>query len=477
MTTKFTPHRYFWIIFVAVLVACGITPPAAETPTTTMPVTTKTPTPLPAFTSPPPSIVLPAFTPIPSPAPIPVSTTTEIVPLDNLRMAYVVDGNLYVQDGSNPPKQLSNNSGDISPMFSDDGETVIFYRGKIHDNNSIFSINADGSHEQELISTEWLDTLGVGTKAGHLAFIPKTHQIIFNTYLCPEYDPLSDSGCTVGLFLADTDTGTIKEIMTPSLGGYLPWYGDSPWLGNFNISPDGKLLAVAHAGQIDILNMDGKVTHQSIMKYTGDMPSELYPRMYWFSDLSGLIVALPAEVDYRGPGYSGDPTYTIWRDTFDRDVATQIPLTPPPLWMHMDSNDVLSISPNREWVVYFTNDCQLYKGNLLDGSTELLLPCGYFLPMLWSSNNIHFADRENPTGSILGSVNASLGYSPGYFVGWIDEKRFIYFLGTVYKNKEDIQIFIGEIGGETILSYESNVFVSNVAPFSYSFVFTVLKGK
>lgn len=97
--------------------------------------------------------------------------------------------------------------------------------------------------------------------------------------------------------------------------------------------------------------------------------------------------------------------------------------------------------------------------------------------MLWSSNNIHFADRENPTGSILGSVNASLGYSPGYFVGWIDEKRFIYFLGTVYKNKEDIQIFIGEIGGETILSYELNVFVSNVAPFSYSFVFTVLKGK
>ena len=392
-------------------------------------------------------------------------------------MAYTVDGNLYVQNGSNSPKKLSNSGEDLSPMFSDDGEKIIFYRGKSQDKNSIFSINADGSDTQEIITKDWLDTLGKGTKAGHLAFVPNTHQIIFNTYLCPEYSPSSNSGCTVGLFLTNSDTGEIKEIILPTLGGRLPWYGDSRWLGNFSISPDGKLLAVAHVGQIDILNMDGKVIHQSIMKYSGDMPSELYPKMYWFSDSSGLIVALPAETDYRGPGYSGDPTYTIWRYTFDDNIATQILLEPSPVWIHMESNDVMSISPNREWIIYFADDCKLYKGNLLDGSTELLLPCEYYLPMRWSSDNIHFSGNESPRGSILGSVNGVLGYPPGYFVGWIDAKRFVYFSGLAYQNKADIQLFTGEVEGETILSYESNVFVPNVPPFSYSFVFTVLENK
>ena len=392
-------------------------------------------------------------------------------------MAYIVDGNLYVQDGSNSPKQLSNSGEDLSPMFSDDGEKIVFYREKVNDNNSIFSINADGSQMQEIITTAWLDALGAGTKADHLTFVPATHQIIFNTYLCPEYSPSSNSGCTVGLFLIDSDTGKIKEILQPALGGGLPWNGDSPWHRNFSASPDGKLLAVAHVGQIDILNMDGKVIHQSIMKYTGNMPSELYPRVYWLSDLSGLIVALPTEVDYRGPGYSGNPTYTIWKYTFDGNIATQILLDPPLSWAHMESNDIISISPNREWVVYFTNEYKLYKGNLLDGDTELLLPYRWFLPTLWSSDNIHFADLSNPEGNIFGSVNTPLGYPPGYFLGWIDAKQFIYFPPSAYASKDDIPILTGEINGETFISYETKVFVPNVAPYSYSFVFTILKGK
>lgn len=407
-----------------------------------------------------------------------VSTATEKFPLDNLRMAYIVDGNLYVQNGSNLPKKLSDSGKDWAPIFSDDGEKIIFYRGKyLNYYNSIFSVNADGSQMQEIITTSWLDTLGIGTKAGHLAFVPNTHQIIFNTYLCPEYDPSSDTGCTVGLFLVDTDTSRIKEIMPPTLGGRLPIGGDSRWISNFSISPDGKLISVAHEGQIDILNMDGKVIHQSIMKYLSDMPSELYPKMYWLSDLSGLIIALPAEIDYRGPGYSGDPTYTIWRYSFDGNVATQISLNPELLWVHMESNDVVSISPNREWVVYFTKDYQVYKGNLLNGNTDLLLPYGWFLPMQWSSNNIYFANNANPAEPILGSVDTLPGYAPGYFLGWIDAKRFIYFPPFAYVNKEDIQIFVGETGKDTILSYESNVFVPNVSSYYYTFVFITLESK
>ena len=361
-------------------------------------------------------------------------------------------------------------------MFSDDGEKIIFYRGKILDNNSIFSISADGSHEQELITTDWLDTLGTATKAGHLVFVPNTHQILFNTYLCPENNNFS-TGCKVGLFLTNADTGKLKEIITPTLGGRLPIGGNSQWVSNFSISPNGKLLSVAHEGQIDILGLDGKVIDQSIMTYSPGMPFELYPRVYWLSDSSGLIAALPAEIEYFGPLLTGDPAYTIWRYIFDGNVATKISLDPAPSWMHMESNDVISISPNREWVIYFSKDCQLYKGNLLDGSTDLLLPCRYFLPMQWSSDSMHFASGANPEGAIFGSIDAPLNYAPWHFLDWIDPQRFIYFPASSYNNKEDIQIFVGEISGETILSCRSNVFIQNVAPYSYSFVFTVLKKK
>jgi hypothetical protein len=331
---------------------------------------------------------------------------------------------------------------------------------------------------REIISTAWLDTLGTGTKAGHLAFVPNTHQILFNTYLCPEYDPSSDSGCTVGLFLADSDTGKLKEIVKPTLGGRLLLDGDSRWGGNFSISPDGKLLSIAHAGQIDILSMDGKVIHRNIMEYLPGMPIELYPRVYWFSDSSGLIAALPAEKEYYFWVMSGNPTYTIWRYIFDDNVATQIPLDPTPLWMRMEANDVVSVSPNREQIVYFANDCQLYKGNLLDGKSELLLPCdAYYLPMQWSSDSMHFSGNESPRVSILGSVNGVSGYPPGYFLGWIGAKRFIYFPASA-KSKENIQFLVGEIAGKTILSYESNVFVPNKAPYiPHFFAFTALESK
>jgi hypothetical protein len=394
-------------------------------------------------------------------------------------MAYIVDGNLYIQNGSNLPKKLSDSGKDWYPIFSDDGEKVVFYRGEVWEfHNSIFSVNADGSQVQEIITTEWLDALGAGTKAGHLAFVPNTHQIVFNTYLCPEYDPASDSGCTVGLFLANSDTGKLKNIMTPALGGWLPIGGDALWIRNFSISPDGKLLSIAHAGQIDIFEINGKIIHRSIMTYAHDMPFELYPRVYWFPDSSGLIAALPTETEYAGPLQGGDPDYTIWRYTFNGNIAAQILLDPPPTWIHMvESNDVISVSPNREWVIYFTEDYKLYKGNLLDGSTELLLPYGYFLRVQWNLDSTYFAGGGSPVDHpIFGSVDMPPGYPPRHFLGWIDAKRFIYILNSA-ESQANAQLLVGEFDGKIILSYESKVFIPSRAPYPYFFAITSLESK
>jgi WD40-like Beta Propeller Repeat len=486
MNTKLMARRYFCIIMVIILIGCtplSLQPTATSAPEFTSSIEpteiqillTNTPLPSSSLIAPLPTITSPyTYTSSgPTPLPMPVSTAAETFPLDNLRMAYIVDGNLYVQDGNHSPKQLSNSGEDHSPIFSSDGEKIVFHRGRMDDNESIVSINADGSDEQEVITKDWLTSLGKGTKTGQLVFVPHTHQMLFNTYVCYSDGLYSIFACTVGLFLANTDTGKIKEIMPPAGGG------DFLGFGNFSVSPDGKLMSIAHDGQIDILGIDGKVIHPGIIKYTRSKPLELYPRVFWLSDSSGLILALPAETDYRGAA-AESPDFTVWHYTFGEKVATQILLDLLPTWVHMDcGDDVMSVSPNGKWAVFFTNDLQIFSVNLADGTTHFYPqsepPYIYCLPALWSSDNIHFAGGD-PEQSVLGSSDTSLAFIPSYFVGWIDARRYIYFLNIV-PTTENIQLLVGEIGGETLLTYKSNISILATSPYSDSFAFVMLNGK
>jgi hypothetical protein len=132
MPTKLT-CRYFWIILLALLAACEPLVPAQ----TVTPMATDAPS------------VLPTETPlVPSPTPLPP------FPLEILHMAYVVDDNLYLQDGSNPPIQLTHSKEGRIFEFSDDGEKIVFYRQgmDVGDEGGTYSINADGSREQVLIT-------------------------------------------------------------------------------------------------------------------------------------------------------------------------------------------------------------------------------------------------------------------------------------------------------------------------------------
>src|SRR6266508_391556 len=265
------------ILNIIVLMACEVATPVPEVKTiaTTVPSATS---------------VMATLT---TPPTISITTTPLLATsaLDPLRMAYVVRGNLYLQDGDKSPLQLTHSGQDAIPLLSDDGEKVIFYRGKLNDNNNVYSVDHDGSQEKALITNDWLSALGSGTKVGPLVFVPGTHQLLFNTYLCPEDLSL---GCTNGLFLGDVDTGEIRQILAPSLDGHLPFGGDLQWRGNFSVSPDGKLLSVASAGHIDILDIAGNVIYPSILTYIRSTPIELFPRIYWLPDSTGLIIALPA---------------------------------------------------------------------------------------------------------------------------------------------------------------------------------------
>ncbi len=148
-------------------------------------------------------------------------------------------GNLYVEDSGKPTIQLTNSGQDRMPVFSDDGEKIVFYRGPMPEKNQVYVISMDGIGERKLVTPDLLAMLGLGydefTELYSLAFVPNTHQVLFNTYHRNPVTPLvaiweySHSG---DLLIVNTDTGQIKQLVTPGKAG------------NFLVSPNGKRIAI-----------------------------------------------------------------------------------------------------------------------------------------------------------------------------------------------------------------------------------------
>ncbi|HKI54288.1 MAG TPA: hypothetical protein VJ987_09195, partial [Anaerolineales bacterium] len=106
-----------------------------------------------------PTITIPMIVLSSTPSVTPTVTPTAQTPpgLAGFKMAYVVDGNIYLQNGTNAPIQLTSGEKDVFPTFSDDGEKLVFLRGLIP--RDLYSANLDGSGERLLISGRTLSSV------------------------------------------------------------------------------------------------------------------------------------------------------------------------------------------------------------------------------------------------------------------------------------------------------------------------------
>ncbi len=186
---------------------------------------------------------------------IPTALETEILsstlsslplfPLDGYVMVFVKDGDLYFQDGHNVPVKLTH-IGEKSyyPKLSDDNQKVVFSR---NDGNE-YSINTDGTQEQIIITkttNRWTAPFEPTINKGIFEFIPGTHQLLFETFLCESQE--FRSPCSTSIFLVDTDTGKIKKLADLGLS-----LQQNSFNRNIRISPNGKLIAVGTLDGVDI---------------------------------------------------------------------------------------------------------------------------------------------------------------------------------------------------------------------------------
>ncbi len=369
----------------------------------------------------------------PTNTPRPTPTTPPFKALEGLRVVYG-KGNLYIQDSGKPEFQLTDSGEDYNPMLSDDGQKVVFQHG-----TAIYVINADGTSERALIPADILATLGHGYNEfirGHdLAFVPGTHQLLFSTSRANPDNPNAFPASNYDLFIVDTDTGTIKQLVTPvQVDNLYIHYG---WEGKFAVSPNGNLVALQMPDHIEVVNLQGQVVQRDLVTYPADEAHSVIP-MYWTKDSSELII-LPSEIALMAGGVP--IVRTVWRYKIDGSAGIEIPLTPPPLY------DDYAVSPDGNWIVYgyspysIPDDMPLvapvgvYLGNLHDGTSQLIddvkLPVATPSSFTWSPDSLYFifADDVNTyIGNLLGQMTP-LGR--GSLPSWVDNNHYLYGGGDV----------------------------------------------
>ena len=409
-------------------------------------------------------------TPLP-PTFTPTSTSLPFKALDGLRVAYIIDGNLYVQDSGKQAIQLTHTGLDSKPKFTDDGQKIIFERASESQKRQIYSINSDGNGERALVTSDLLLTLDLGydeiTESTSSVIVPGTHQILFGTQQL-NFLKLRDTPSTPNndLLLADMDTGAIKQLLAIGQGG------------NFLVSPNGKLVAVQAPDKMEVITTQGQIVYQTPFTYPEEDIYTVAIPMSWTQDSRELIVVPPIPTS-EIPGNRGFPLLrTIWRYSLDENSGVEIRLDPPPV-----GYQGFKISPDGNWMAYSyqlgypasmswdpEKPVGIYLGNLHDGTSKLLYtpPVNDFaVPSFyrsWSPDSKHFIVEGTPR-TYIGNVHEEMApLSPGLFVGWIDSNHYLL-------NRGVLELVLGEVGRQDlVIVMETPLDLTIYDPRTYVFI-------
>lgn len=380
-------------------------------------------------------------------------------------MAYIIDGNLYLQDSGKQPVQLTNSGKDHTPTFSDDGQKIVFYRGAtqslINKGNLVYSaeqyadryvINADGSQEQVLLPPGSLTKLNRGygkfTKFYNFNFIPGTHDLIFNTCEVKSANDATGNLSSIDirsnqdLLIVNTDSMEIKSLLAPDKAGI------------FELSPDKKLDIAYTEKYIDVVGTYEKIVRHHMIPYKSAWESEMTSTS-WSQDSTKFVFVAP--LTGNGDGLDGPEPESIWQYSIGKNSVREIRFNPPLM------NNYFTFSPDGNWVVYHyfaypgktdeTFPAGVYVGNLLDGSShQATMPTGLPGPddayYQWNQKSDHFmmyhdSDRDktiylgNTQGEIVPLTTAKL------WIGWLDNQRYLFYRSD--------KLIMGELGKEEMM--------------------------
>lgn len=289
-----------------------------------------------------------AETPIPgAPATVPPTDpppTLTATPTARLWIVYTDAGQLMAIDTDRELRPLGSARDASKPLITQEGSRVIFARSvdaTYPERQELWVINSDGSGERPLLTREQIESLHPrepGTSLGvyQLAQIPGRQALLFNTWILHEGPGLRVSR---DLFYIDLDTGELVRLLDRGEAGF-----------NFDISPDGRRIALLHPEAIDLARLEG-TTLVDLRREVFTFPPVLtyseyafIPSTLWAPDSSALFAFIPPP-DIMAPD---PPPLRVWR----------IPLTgEPEVFSEVEVGEVSAyFSPDLQWVVYIAED-------------------------------------------------------------------------------------------------------------------------
>ena len=358
------------------------------------------------------------------PTTIPASETPPSPPV--LKIVYIDAGNVWLIEGRNPPLQLTTSGFAEEVLISLDGMKVAFKRRLSTDDLAdLRVVNTDGSGEEVLLSTDEMKALypstleSKGFEIAQMAFLPGTHDLIFNTY---EAFAMIGVAMTDDLLRINTDNGDLTRLLTPNNGG------------RFSISPDGSRIVVIQPDRIHLVNPDGSGLATDLITYTPVITYsefQYYAQPVWARDSNAVGFAIPS-----ADPLDGSPSGDVWRIPQDGSATVKSATIPGDFYFsQVFSSSTLSAHLDRVAFIRETstpNIRELYIAKP-DGTAETLYDTGEIRWEGWAPDGIHFVySLSDPMDLVMGSIGETPALlANGTDLSWLNSSDFLYLSGSI----------------------------------------------
>jgi hypothetical protein len=385
-----------------------------------------------------------------TPTPTPMST-------DELVIVFTRDNNAYLWTETGGERQLTKDGGVDQVLLSDDKGVVAFRRG-----NGVWAVNADGSDERQLVRESDLPVPQEGELAGYitgmtvnqLAWIPGSHELLFNTRMLSDGPGLLLSD---DLWRVDTDPQSVLSL------DYLFLPGEG---GNFAIAPDGNRVAVITPDSISLTTINGE-DKQRIFGYTPvSTYSEFryYARPVWSpsSDVLGVVIPPPDRLGIENQAFG------IWRLHIDGTPASLVgtieardgnPLPEPDISPTLEMIAYLSspdIDPERTDLLFVTWDDRISDPVFYSSRVDLFYD--------WSPGGERFSFTRPPgETAAVNLFTGQMGEEPqpvgngqsvALNVHWLDDNSYLYLQASdrgwdlLLNDSNSADTLIASVGGQ-----------------------------
>lgn len=395
-----------------------------------------------------PEVVEPSLEP-PEVSPTPAEQSEAIAPketpaaeLPGVRVVYnrfdedAAGDTVWVWTEGETPVQVSSQAGVTKVALSDDGQVIAYVRAEEPGFRGfeLWTVNADGSNEQLLVSTGEFRALltepqGVDVGPLQIQWLPGTHTLAYNTST-----RFNAPGSVVNgdLRLVDVDTLDKSVLLEPGTGG------------RFHYSPDGTQIALVTPTSISLVDADGGNLREDVLTLPeiGMGESLFYARPVWSPDSSRLLVTIPPEDLSAALSEGVFEETTIWEIPVDGSAARELgrveaePVSGP------------SLSPNLSRMAFLRHldfeDDELHVANP-DGSGDSVYDTAGRLVFLgWAPDSQRFVYLSGETTLKVGRVGeeaVTLGDAPiipPFAIQWVDDDRFLY----VTREGPEVQLWL-----------------------------------